>query len=696
MIFITAPPLSRSRALQRYRSMPRKPPVVLLLLAVAAVCAAPLLLLSPRSLLVRKVRQLEAENGRLRDDYARGLSEGGVAPMGRISLAVDAPRASRGSREELPRERNSRYRCETIHVAIVAAGYETSRAAVTLVKSILFYRQSPLHFHFVSDEPGRVVLGAVFSTWRLPAVNVSFYSAAQARVHVAWVPNIHYSGVYGLLKLTLPDMLPSWVERVVVLDTDLLVAADIEELWRFFAALQRGGKWVGIVENQSDWYLGKLWVQHNPWPALGRGFNSGVMLLDLKAMRLEHWQDTWTQVARAVLVHHATTTLADQDIFNAVIKRLPEIHLALPCFWNVQFSDNTLNEYCFDNMEQFKIIHWNSPNKVHIGHRRAERFKLLYQAFEQYNGQLLRGELFPCSTFSVATHQRHEAGADPKHSEARPEKEPCSDFRREISMVYRTHPFFLDFSFSSGPTDVTLVTQFSLDRLHMLEPLCLLWDGPMSLAVYATDSEASHLLSYVHDSAVVSARKNLGMHIVFTEGKFYPVNYLRNVALNHAQTPNVFLNDIDFLPMQHLYSYVKEAVRVLGMAEGKRALVIPAFESLLYKTELPESKAELLHKLADGKLHPFRQNEWAAGHHATHQLSALENSHCALSHQVGSGLRTLRCRELKREPIRRAFCWVWLEQGVSHHHSGGAGIQLRGSARRIHRAPASRTITGYQ
>ena len=25
---------------------------------------------------------------------------------------------------------------------------------------------------------------------------------------------------------------------------------------------------VGLVENQSDWYLGKLWRNHKPWPAL--------------------------------------------------------------------------------------------------------------------------------------------------------------------------------------------------------------------------------------------------------------------------------------------------------------------------------------------------------------------------------------------------------------------------------------------
>lgn len=39
--------------------------------------------------------------------------------------------------------------------------------------------------------------------------------------------------------------------------------------------LSAGQQVLGLVENQSDWYLGNLWKNHRPWPALGRGFNTG-------------------------------------------------------------------------------------------------------------------------------------------------------------------------------------------------------------------------------------------------------------------------------------------------------------------------------------------------------------------------------------------------------------------------------------
>ena len=47
---------------------------------------------------------------------------------------------------------------------------------------------------------------------------------------VSWIPNKHYSGIYGLLKLTLPKILPKNLEKTIVLDTDLTLANDISKV----------------------------------------------------------------------------------------------------------------------------------------------------------------------------------------------------------------------------------------------------------------------------------------------------------------------------------------------------------------------------------------------------------------------------------------------------------------------------------
>ncbi|PKU26858.1 hypothetical protein llap_22838 [Limosa lapponica baueri] len=76
------------------------------------------------------------------------------------------------------------------------------------------------------------------------------------------------------MKLTLTKALPSNLSKVIVLDTDITFATDIAELWAVFGKFS-DKQVIGLVENQSDWYLGNLWKNHKPWPALGRGFNTG-------------------------------------------------------------------------------------------------------------------------------------------------------------------------------------------------------------------------------------------------------------------------------------------------------------------------------------------------------------------------------------------------------------------------------------
>ncbi|XP_063961050.1 xylosyl- and glucuronyltransferase LARGE2s-like isoform X2 [Lytechinus pictus] len=158
-------------------------------------------------------------------------------------------------------------KCERIHVSIVCAGHNASRDVIILIKSILFYRKNPLHFHFISDEMGQQILSTLFKTWDVPGVKVSFYLAENYKSHVEWIPNKHYSGLYGLMKLLLIEILPPTLDKTIVLDTDITFASDIAELWGLFQRMT-SKQTLALVENQSDWYLGTLWKKHKPWPAL--------------------------------------------------------------------------------------------------------------------------------------------------------------------------------------------------------------------------------------------------------------------------------------------------------------------------------------------------------------------------------------------------------------------------------------------
>ncbi|XP_021540454.1 LARGE xylosyl- and glucuronyltransferase 2 isoform X3 [Neomonachus schauinslandi] len=620
---------------------------------------------------------------------------GGDVEYGRPrgAAAVDGdPSADRGgrNRSDCVPPRPPLPKCELLHVAIVCAGHNSSRDLVTLVKSVLFYRKNPLHFHLVTDAMARNILEMLFHTWMVPAVRVSFYDAEELKagalallhfflavpspfllgvrgwgrvgevraawdppvpshlqklkslilpgayaffplchpeyvrhsyallcqVHalssptppqqpqVSWIPNKHYSGLYGLMKLVLPAALPPELARVIVLDTDVTFASDIAELWALFAHFS-DEQVIGLVENQSDWYLGNLWRNHRPWPALGRGFNTGVILLRLDRLRQAGWGQMWKLTATRELLTLPATSLADQDIFNAVIKEHPGLVQPLPCVWNVQLSDHTLAERCYSEASDLKL---------RVKNKHVEYFRNLYLTFLEYDGNLLRRELFGCPSPPAAEAeqvQRALAQLD--------EEDACFEFRQQRLTVHRVHVTFLPHEPPPPrPHDVTLVAQLSMDRLQMLEALCRHWPGPMSLALYLTDAEAQQFLRFVEASAVLSARQNVAYHVVYREGPLYPVNQLRNVALAQALTPYVFLSDIDFLPAYSLYDDLRASIEQLKLGSERRAaLVVPAFETLHYRFSFPSSKAEVLALLDSGLLYTFRYHEWPQGHAPT-------------------------------------------------------------------------------
>ena len=65
-----------------------------------------------------------------------------------------------------------------------------------------------------------------------------------------------------------------------------MLNADISQLWSLFQGFANSNV-LGLVENMSDWYLPErsMGLEANPWPALGRGVNSGVILMQLKRLR---------------------------------------------------------------------------------------------------------------------------------------------------------------------------------------------------------------------------------------------------------------------------------------------------------------------------------------------------------------------------------------------------------------------------
>mmetsp|Transcript_19148 Transcript_19148/g.29065 ORF Transcript_19148/g.29065 Transcript_19148/m.29065 type:complete len:535 (-) Transcript_19148:58-1662(-) len=153
----------------------------------------------------------------------------------------------------------------------------------------------------------------------------------------------------------------------------------------------------------------------------------------------------------------------------------------------------------------------------------------------------------------------------------------------------------------------TFVSQTTLDRLPILLESCQRWTGPMIVTVYVTEEEYEMEWDNDHDHGhhgIVSdvmkkcphAHENLELipYIAKSdeERKYeYPINTLRNIALDHVKTSHMIMLDIDMVPSEGLYNEVLTAIEMSIDArldddgdrglDPKDAIVIPAFERKL-------------------------------------------------------------------------------------------------------------------
>lgn len=159
---------------------------------------------------------------------------------------------------------------------------------------------------------------------------------------------------------------------------------------------------------------------------------------------------------------------------------------------------------------------------------------------------------------------------------------------------------------------VTIFTQSSVDRLHLLKSVSLSWSrGAISLAVYLENQQdmldlGSHLQEFEEFRANNSKFNQAGVtfsllfgaplseHLARFDGVnvqpnsdwtkydlLYPINALRNVALKSVKTEWSFSLDLDFVPSSNSYSYLSKHLNgwTNFLGSGKRTLfVVPAFE----------------------------------------------------------------------------------------------------------------------
>lgn len=210
----------------------------------------------------------------------------------------------------------------------------------------------------------------------------------------------------------------------------------------------------------------------------------------------------------------------------------------------------------------------------------------------------------------------------------------------------------------SNKDDVTMVTQCSSQKLHMVAALAQRWAGPLSVAVFVPGPNLTATLGALARlrACFPHVRNNCSFHIVYpighqvhdaelaasssvfldgdttikcdslvhwlrsTSGSWpnyelqgarvpYPTNMLRNVARRAALSEFVFVVDVDLMPNSGLHQDFARFARSLSLfssrqRDDKSVYVVPAFETD-DDTAPPEDKAQLLRLVERSRARPF-------------------------------------------------------------------------------------------
>eukprot|EP01125_Pyxidicula_operculata_P022799 TRINITY_DN9581_c0_g1_i1.p1 TRINITY_DN9581_c0_g1~~TRINITY_DN9581_c0_g1_i1.p1 ORF type:complete len:354 (+),score=35.09 TRINITY_DN9581_c0_g1_i1:65-1126(+) len=122
---------------------------------------------------------------------------------------------------------------------------------------------------------------------------------------------------------------------------------------------------------------------------------------------------------------------------------------------------------------------------------------------------------------------------------------------------------------------ITLVTHGTVDKIPNLRYTLKLWDGPVAICFYFTRSDFLNN-KYSEIIALEEEFPNRFKFAVYSSKESYPINIIRNRALQLVETDLTFLIDIDFVPDPGLYNFLTQNQQIYRKP-NKSIYVVPAF-----------------------------------------------------------------------------------------------------------------------
>ncbi|XP_054645031.1 xyloside xylosyltransferase 1 [Dunckerocampus dactyliophorus] len=281
-----------------------------------------------------------------------------------------------GSEEETPegdgfwfRKRDEGTADGRYHVLMMFTKVDKSRslqdkfrvAMLSMVKHAHFLEGEILVLHFVSDQASKELGEKMLQEFLTRAVfkyEVVFHDVAALtrnlfpiveamQKHFSAGSGAYYSDSIFFLSVAMHHIMPEGLTRIVQLDLDLKYRTNIRDLFQEFDRFAAGAV-IGIAREMQPVYRHAFWQyrKENPKTRVGEpppegqpGFNSGVMLLDLAAMRSSALYNRLLEpknVAKLAERYSFRGHLGDQDFFTMIGMEHPDLFYSLACGWNRQ------------------------------------------------------------------------------------------------------------------------------------------------------------------------------------------------------------------------------------------------------------------------------------------------------------------------------------------------------------------------
>ncbi|GAM29109.1 hypothetical protein SAMD00019534_122850, partial [Acytostelium subglobosum LB1] len=175
--------------------------------------------------------------------------------------------------------------------------------------------------------------------------------------------------------------------------------------------------------------------------------------------------------------------------------------------------------------------------------------------------------------------------------------------KRIVTPFYKRSTYHFD-----RHTDTTITAQLDITRFPRLLQLCRQWDGPMSVVIYIKEEKDVRELDRMifENWEIAKLMDKADVHLAYKtkDERFYPINELRNVAIEFSRTNYIFTIDVDFVVSPNLNNHIREQLHEANYPTNI-FFVVPAMEMDGYamnNTDIfPMNKSSLVQHIKDGE-----------------------------------------------------------------------------------------------